>query len=410
MAARYARTRRKKYELLKSLAPEMKYTANNLWKMSGSIAFDFSSMAEHTDLIAINAYASSAERRPGRGIYNHGFYTKKMVDLTGVSVITVCQVFPYAGYTPTPEDIREWASQALKTGASHLQFYEAHCRFHNYPNYVEMLRISCIITTMNRVRLPEDADMAIFYSSDTAGAQGGASLDDELYTAFSFLGERVGSWFDFVSDRQLQRGIRRLCPSIYRVVYLPSITFQRRSIMEMLIDYVRQGGILIVGDPSAFTYDINADSLSSRWEEVAGIRREKTPLTAARIELVRGEGLLYGLRAGQEFEVIRKTPFYEEIKRVYEFTPLPGTEVLAFISGSQKPALTQRKYGKGKILHFAVNPFIPENLLEGGELEELFRTLQKNIGVEIDRDIWRFLLPSPDCPLPVGKGDWRETS
>lgn len=65
-----------------------------------------------------------------------------------------------------------------------------------------------------------------------------------------------------------------------------------------------------------------------------------------------------------------------------------------FADGS--PAITVAKYGKGRAIYFAANPFVPWCLFEGDRCDGLFRAFQKHLGAQIDRPIWRFRLPSPD--------------
>ena len=92
--------------------------------MSGFQPYDFSRLAACSDLMECDPYASSAERERGRGVFNHGFGAKFMCDLTGKPVRIVAQAFHYAGYDMTPDDLREWVSQALRCGASAIDYYE----------------------------------------------------------------------------------------------------------------------------------------------------------------------------------------------------------------------------------------------------------------------------------------------
>ena len=98
--------------------PGARYSPANYWFMSGFPPYDYSRLAACSDLMECDPYASSAERERGRGVFNHGFGAKFMSDLTGKPVRIVAQAFHYAGYEMSPDDLREWVSQALRCGAA----------------------------------------------------------------------------------------------------------------------------------------------------------------------------------------------------------------------------------------------------------------------------------------------------
>jgi len=402
MSQKYIESRKQIYEALKSIAPDLKYIPCNFWMMEAFICYDFSGMPACGDEIMCDPYPASGERRRGRGIYSPGFGTKLINDLTGIPTWCVIQAFDIANYSPGAEDIREWVSQALKNGAAGIEYYESDCPRQSHPErYKEMLRIASIVTKMNRVNLPKYPDTAILFSSDSHSAEGPSCRGDEVYTAYSLLGEKTGSWFNFISDRQLVRGIEKL--SIYKIVYIPLATYQRKSVIKLIGSYVKSGGTVIIGDPNAFLWDIDGENLVKEREKMLGVRLGKElKLSTKEIVLTEPEGLT-NLKNGQTFPlypnyfplVQRGLGYYSYARslKAYQIIILDkGIKIIArFKTG--EPAIIERKYGKGNIIYFAANPFIPDAVVEPGKWAEFFHGVQKKAGCEIDRPIWQFELP-----------------
>ena len=382
----YADTKRQMYEALKKTAPQVEYVGNSFWLMSGFTPFDYSLFARYSDRLAGDPYASSAERREGRGIYNHGFGTKLLKDLGGKPVTTIVQAFSYAGYTPKPDDLREWVSQSLKTGASRIEFYESGERYGNPPLYQEMLRLAKIVTTMKQVNLPDDPDTAILCSFDSEAAL--EANGDHLYTAYSILGEKLGAWFEFVSERQLERKEKPL--SRYRIVYLPLGKYLSEPAARQVADYVRGGGTLVIGDPEAFAYHRDGTSLAKYREELTGTRPGKETFNADAVRVTGVKALL-----GKALPIARKDGMYAEIHAGHRVALAGGgARVLAEFAGGA-PAVVENRAGKGKVVYFAANPFAPDVVLMDSPISDLFRVFQEEAGTRLGRPIWQFMLPKP---------------
>ena len=144
-------------QVLREADPGARYSPADYWFMSGFQPYDFSRLAACSDLMECDPYASSAERERGRGVFNHGFGAKFMCDLTDKPVRIIAQAFHYAGYSMTPDDLREWVSQALRCGASAIDYYTMDSpRWTDLPRWKMMLHLSSVITRMNRIALPSD--------------------------------------------------------------------------------------------------------------------------------------------------------------------------------------------------------------------------------------------------------------
>ncbi len=390
---KHLETRVKLRDAIKGVSPEIKFLPGAFWVMSGFAPFDYAAFGREFTELSGDPYASSAERRPGRGIYNHGFGTKLLRDLGGKPVTTVVQAFQYAGYTPTPDDLREWVSQALKNGAAHIEYYMRLRERWMLPEvYREGLRISRLITRMNRVKLPENADTAIVVAldSEVAGATRRAYLaeGDEIYAAYAILGELVGSWFTFVSDRQLARNEFPL--ERYQIVYLPLGKYMTRRAAERILEYVEKGGVLVVGDPEVFGFDIDGTTLADLREKLTGTRMAKEtyrPMSAT-FSAQPLNGLAFPLSEYYNHPAHPLTLVSEHARVIGEFP-----------DGSA--AVVEHAYGKGRGLYFAANPFAPDVLLQKSEIANIFRRIQQDAGAATDHPIWRFMLPAEGNEVDV---------
>lgn len=393
MADKYAESKKAMYEALKSVDPAARYNTCDYWFMTGFTPFDFEKMAQYGDIVECDPYASSAERIPGRGLYNHGFGPKLLSDLTGKPVRSIVQAFDYAGYEMTAEDLREWVSQSMRAGASHISYYQMdNPRFSDPERWKMMLHLSKVITTMNAIDRPTEADTAILYSSVSHRAEGPSTKANEIYTAHSILGERVGSWFDFVSDDAIPWGRRKLAE--YKAVYVPLGTYEYGRLMPVFEEYVRGGGTLIAGDPGIFSRDPSGEDTSSARERIFGVRTVR-PVARSSMRVTDTCGIP-GLSVGQTLPIYRaigRDGWTDDNGWLIETTRRDVKVLAKFTDGT--PAITIAKYGKGRAIYFAANPFVPECLLGGGEWDAFFHALQEHIGAKTDHPIWRFKLPAP---------------
>ena len=191
---------------------------------------------------------------------------------------------------------------------------------------------------------------------------------DEIEVAYTFLGPVAGSWFKFINDYQIDRGSINLAD--YKVIYIPYATYQRESIVAKLAEYVKNGGTLVCGDSEVFSHDTLGGDLSSWRKKLFGVDLGQT---------IKGGGMTWQNT---------KLPV---ASRIFEVKPLADTTVTArFANGS--PAIVSHAFGKGKTYFFAVNPFRLPSLANTG-WRNFFKTFQKELGLSVDNDIWRFQFP-----------------
>ncbi|HET6453458.1 MAG TPA: beta-galactosidase trimerization domain-containing protein, partial [Armatimonadota bacterium] len=298
----------------------------------------------------------------------------------------------YAGYEMKPDDLLEWVSQAMRCGASHIEYYQNdNPRFTDPERWKMMLHLSKTLTSMNAVKLPSDPEVAILYSADSHRAEGPSTKANEIYTAYSLLGERVGSWFDFVDDDSLARGEKSLAK--YRAVYIPLATYQRKAVVRQIEKFVKGGGTVISGDPTVFSWDIDGSDVSSVRERIFGIKvTGQKPRDSV---LIRKSEWTEGVSGSLPiYRPVGRDGWPEDngcmIEKARQDVQVIGT----FTDGS--PAITVVKYGKGRAVYFAANPFVPECVFAGDRWDGLFRAFQTHLGAKTNRPIWRFRLPPPD--------------
>ncbi|MGQ9730886.1 MAG: carbohydrate binding domain-containing protein [Candidatus Zipacnadales bacterium] len=391
MGDRYADAARKKYEQVKRVNSAWQYIPCDFWLMSGHVPFDFSRMAKYSDIVQGDPYASSAERTPGRGMYNHGFGAKFLADLSRgrdrsnlKPVEIVVQAFDYAGYEVTPEDLLEWSSQALRCGATSLNFYASdNPRFTDEPRWRMMLHIAKTVSEMRALDRPQETHTAILYCSVAHAAEGASASADEVYTAYALLGEKLGCWFDIISDRQLQRGLRHL--DDYAILYLPLATYAETWLAENLRAWVEAGGILVCGDPTAFSWAPDGENLSRVRESLFGVKVGE-PVDQHAIIIHEGADL--------RLPIYPRRTATNPCFTAHRIKVSPDVEQLGSYPTGE-PALVVRNLGKGKAVYFAANPFAPAVLLTEAPGTKILERFQKLVGEPPNQPIWRFKLPEP---------------
>jgi hypothetical protein len=330
-----------------------------------------------------------------------GCDTKVLVDLSGKPCWMSVQnaTPPNYGYTVTPELVREMYSQVFRNGGHGLfllasEWFE---RELNHPKYAEPAKWRALLAVVDRVRgmnLPRlpAADTAILFSSDSMLTLEWAQLNNgdwELYSAYTALGPILRSWFQIVSDRQLERGSRKLAD--YKVVYIPFAEYERSSVLERIEEYVNNGGTIICSDAEAFTWNLNGETLTPRWEGLTGVRR------------------LERLPAAQPFRTVLPNPLpitaeisVTTLSPGWRVAPVSDDVRAVAVYEDGSPAVTLHPYGKGKVVYFAADPFVIPGgwgasrslVAPGAPVMALVEAIQRDAGCRMGLDIWRFKLPA----------------
>jgi hypothetical protein len=216
----------------------------------------------------------------------------------------------------------------------------------------------------------------------------------------------AGSWFQFVSDAQLERGERVL--SGYKAVYLPLAKYMTPEASKIIEDYVRGGGVLVCGDAEAFASDLAGNETSSTRQRILGIKilgpkskgvnseDAKARSSAEVPDRIILKSAEWGLSAGTSLRLF-------DLK-LRDEAPLTGAHEIALadpkaaILGTYpdgSPAIVSHKLGKGRVITFAANPFAPQVTVDASPWPAAFKGIQQSLGCKVNQPIWRFALPAP---------------
>ncbi|MFA5858614.1 MAG: beta-galactosidase trimerization domain-containing protein [Elusimicrobiota bacterium] len=398
-AEKFFQAKKRAYDVMKSIAPQKKYQPCDYWFMGGFSPFNFYKMSDAGDEFACDPYTTSADKKhnrtPGRGLFNHGFGTKFLSDMVGGKPVwAIVQAFFYDGYRPTDEDMREWCSQAIKMGAMGIEYYANDCPSITDPErWKMMLHIAKVYTSMGKIKLPEKTGTAILYSADSYFTTGYSLLADEIYTVYSLLGEKNGCWFNFVCDEQIEQVKGVL--SNYKVLYAPFCEYERESVVKEIDSWVLNGGTLVAGDPRAFSWNINGESLDYYREKILGIKLEGEDKTDSII--FEDDTVFSSAKKGEKYAVLglQRGRYKGLVKFVNKVTVTDTTAKIVARLDNGNPGIIVRNYGKGKVIYFAANPFSPQVLLDEPKWAAIVGDIEKMGGEPAKLPIWNFRIPKP---------------
>jgi hypothetical protein len=403
------------HELMQSLAPgkvHMAYNRNAInirdvidQPVRHSIDFlDQSVFYDVTDIFAADPYPTTNLNRDGkaRALYHVGFVTKMVTDLAaGKPVKMILQAFKYEGITPTPDNLREWASQAAKAGATHLEWYSlGNLRFAWPKMYAESLRLARLWKDLPLLDFPKSKDLAVIFSDDSRAGANDAILHP-YYMLHVLLGEKLGAWYTLIGENHVRKGLQNLEGA--NVIIAPELGYVSRSFVRILGEKVKEGATLIMLDPDAIQYDIETGPLDS----------ERLGLLGAPNGVKRDAAKIIPTAEGRKrFAGIDTLPISPGPSGVTARTvALPQGSVALFTYEDGAPAVFSRSLGKGEVIFFAVMPFgNSEMALAPSGWDTLLASLLKERNVTMNQPIWKFSFPStggeiktfePLVPYPV---------
>lgn len=347
---------------------------------------DITVLAPHGEWISTDPYPTNTLALFGRGraLYHTGFSTKLMKDLGQDKALRVIgQCFIYGGRAPTPADIREFASQALKNGATVLSWFADGPAQLTIPDaYAEAIRVSGVVHKMNKLALPPETRTAIFFSQVDRWGRSDEPMN-AAYSLYALLGERVGSWFEFVSDTQLSENAAAL--DSYQLIYLPALTYVDRPVAQRLIDRANAGATLVMFDPRALSWASDGTPLTDLRTEAGGFvlgaaRQDNQVLSVDGAESLPLSPQKHGKNMGHV--------------DAFTLDPLPsGAKIIATYSDGA-PAAYRVTLGKGSVIWFAAQPFgDADMILNDNNWTKWFAALAAQAGEKTDLPIWNFLIP-----------------
>lgn len=286
---RVAAHKAEELEHIRKAAPHALYipiTINTVGTYSG--IEDIPLFATVGDVISVDPYptATLAEQGRARALYHTGFSSKLAHDLApSARTRSYIQAFRYRGLAPSKEEMREWTSQALKSGATIITWYTDGA-LENAPGiYEEMLRLSKLIRGMKPLALPNPADArtGILYSYVDSWAKGDQA-QNEAYSLYVVLGEKLHRDFRFVPDTALDRKAASL--DGINLLIVPGAQYLSKATANALRDFVSKGGTLLLLDSKAFQYHDDGTSAQAVRNELLGNAAFKN---GARRKFGRGE-------------------------------------------------------------------------------------------------------------------------
>ncbi|MDD4180908.1 MAG: beta-galactosidase trimerization domain-containing protein, partial [Victivallaceae bacterium] len=387
----YCKVRRRDREILNKFAPDVPYLVN-FNSCSTFRYLDLTRISFILDYISCDPYPTATLALHGRdrALYHTGFSTKLVNDMAvpGVKTCVMPQGFIYHSRGPTPEDIREWASQAMKNGASMLYWYSAGPLRVTIPDsYKEMLRINKLVHSMKKIKFPQKTATALFFAQ--AARRG---IMDEaqysLYTLYVLLGEKLKSWFRIVNETMLELNVDSL--DSYRLVYVPELKYVDSATAEKLLKFVEKGGILVLFDPESFTWNVDGTRMNDFRSKIVGApigKVRKTDVLSVSEDYLK-------LKKGDKLS-LSKVRGRKEAGNVLAFDVLPPEDANVFATYEDgKPAAYERTIGKGKVIYFAAQPFGSAQLATRESSWGIFLSgLAKEVGEPENLDIWDFHLP-----------------
>lgn len=257
--------------------PELTIWSANFWfNKWADLLFDYGEMGGFLDAIVTDSYVTQQEIDvPGRGRWNAGFVTKIVGDLAHKPVYNHIQAIEYHGATPSPGDIREYASQVLRAGGQGIVYYAVDMPQYKYVRYTDparwaaMMEIADQLHVLPRLKLPAHATTGIWVSQETLATTGPRVKDNDPYVGYVLFGETIGAPFRYLSDWVVER---KGAPEFgdLKIIYAANARFVPHGVREPLSRWVRNGGVLVLTAPDSFTRQIDGTSFAS-WKEALGV-------------------------------------------------------------------------------------------------------------------------------------------
>jgi hypothetical protein len=147
---------------------------------------------------------------------------------------------------------------------------------------------------------------------------------------------RAKVWNGFVSDQEIWEDSESL--EQYKIIYIPSMIFEKEIVIKKILDYVKEGGTLICGDPRVFSYNLKGEDISHYREELFGVRDIEERIEVAKEVKLEGD-----------FSGISIHPYSPG----YILNPVKEVKVMGRYK-DKSAAVTLNNYGKGEAYLFGV--------------------------------------------------------
>ena len=376
-------------KVIRRLFPNSIWHVTNSNTVCGQSMLDVAMFDGLGDEISCDPYPTSTKALLGmeRAIYHTGYSTKIVHDLVpNTTTQSILQGFIYHGGQPSINDMREWASQAIKTGAKSIEWYIDRSLFTMFDEYVGLLNIMHLINNMEYdVVINEKPASAIWYSNYDVWAFHDMATH-AAYSIYSILGEHLKSDFRFINENLLKLNKARL--NELKVIYVPRMAFIDQTTAATLTDWVKNGGRLVIFDPEFMRKNIDGTSAAAARKALTGV---DWPLNKRKVPQGKITWNKLALDTTEQRNVANQSAEFPIL--AYDMPVPAGAKVVATYSDG-KPAAIERKVGKGSVVYFAVQPFGGSTLaVEPGKWKNFFAAEAQKAGEPTGIARWDFLLP-----------------
>lgn len=385
---KFADVARGEYKIVRTYAPGKLYQAYNRNSVADMDFLDQSLIYDITDFFSADPYPSFCIYVYGaaRSRYHVGFTSKLVTDLAaGKPTQMIIQGCYMIQRLSTTENVREWASQAVKAGVTMLDWW-GNPRLDHPDVYREMLRLSRLWKDLPALDIPENADIAVLFSDDSRAAAGDEAFHSH-YTLHGILGEKLGAWFSFISENHVRRGLQNL--SEKKLVIAPQLSYLSKAFADILIHHVEDGATLVILDPGALTFDIESGPLTEQRMKLLGTDGCHKRAAAQMIPAAAGSSRFKSVRSLP----LRPLPIVGDTLNARDIT-VPSDATILFTYPDGKPSAYTRSVGRGEVIVFAAMPFCDsEFVMSPSGWDDLFSSLIEELGIAQRLPIWDFMFP-----------------
>ncbi len=337
-----------------------------------NIVYDFSKWKNICDVVTHQLYPRNENIDYG------GFLTRYLADLSGVEQVWPCPHVEEYAANFTPSEVLDELSSAIRNGANGFQYFlnDSRGRFSKTKyiiseywgapdRYETLMNVIKLMRTMPALKeYPRDA--AVFVSTDSLRAYPGfTSLPEDEVILHGFLGNGAGVNYSFINESTLD-DLKR-----FKIIFTANSKYIPEDALLKLERYVEQGGMLVLLDPEALSFNPEGEKLDAVRSRITGIA-EISGWGSAQAMQYMGENVSY---CGAKYAKVRL---------------LPGADAAATFDDGV--AIVRNRLGKGACLTFTANP-CTANLAGSANWKHLFEKLSSSAGCQVKSPIWRFRLP-----------------